>query len=82
MSAGSLWPDVSITEPNVELFWQLGVILSHESCPPWFGFRVLGRLAVGWGVEELRQGFVFQNVVLVRSAFGSSCQVHSYWNKS
>jgi hypothetical protein len=40
MSAGSLWPDVSITEPNVELFWQLGVILSHESCPPWFGFGV------------------------------------------
>jgi len=46
------------------------------------GFRVLGRWALGWDVEELRQGFVFQNVVLVRSAFGSSCKVHSYWNKS
>jgi hypothetical protein len=84
VSAGSLWPDVSITEPHVELFgsWEL-YSLMRAVCPGLgLGFRVLGRWALRWGVEELRQGFVFQNVVLVTSAFGSSCQVHSYWNKS
>ncbi len=82
VSAGSLWPDVSITEPNVELFgsWELQSLI-RAVCPGLgLGFRVLG--ALRWGVEALRQWFVFQNVVLVTSAFGSSCQVHSYWNKS
>ncbi len=62
--------------------WELYFLMRAVRPGLGLGFRVLGRLAVGWGVEELRQGFVFQNVVLVRSAFGSSYQVHSYWNKS
>jgi hypothetical protein len=56
MSVGSLWPDVSITEANVELFgsWDL-YSLMRTVCPGLgLGFRVLGRWALGWRVEELR----------------------------